>query len=361
MRIRLALLDEDPVYLSRVQEHIAAAHGGTIEIIAFTDEASALESVARTRTHVLLAHETFDIDPAQVPASCEFAYLVDSPDVEAFRGVRAVPKYTAVDDLYRAVSNMYSAASSSVQMRSRKSDGSGSLIVFTSPAGGVGTTSAALTLARAAALQSTEARTFYLTLDPFDDVSARFGSPPADHGTFSDVVYAVKRRRGNLQLQLESLTYEDEFGVCFFATAHMPTDVLELSPDDVALLLEQLVGSGLRVVLDLPFALDGATMRLLESSRRIVVLSDGRPRTNAKIVRAISALEIASAQHDVSVLAHTGLLYNRFSSTHSERMDSPPVAEIAGINRFESATESEVVDAIFASGRLDALLRSAVI
>jgi cellulose biosynthesis protein BcsQ len=359
MRIQLAVLDEDPLFLTRLQSHLTAAHGSRIEVIAFTDPATALAAIAGNRTHVFLAHETFEIDPDLVPARCEFAYLADSAQVESIRGVRTVPKYAAVDDFFRSVTTLFNAASESMQIRSRRTGGSSRMVAFTSPAGGVGTTSVALAFARALAMQPTPLRTLYVGLDSCDDTSARFGLTDPTHGTFSDVVYTVKRRRGDLQMQLESHTYQDSFGTYFFASAAQPTDVLELRADDLALLTEQLGAGGFdAVVLDVPFALDEATLRILDACAQVVLLSDGRPGANAKVLRAIAGLEIVAAQHELSVLPQTGLLYNKFSSHLGERLDEVPVTELGGINRFEGAPDSQVVDAIFASGRLDTLVAS---
>lgn len=361
MRIQLAVLDEDPVFLTRLQAHLAAAHGGKIEMMAFTDAAAALEAVTAHRTHVFLAHETFELDRTQIPARCEFAYLVDSAQVEAVGGVRAIPKFSPVDDFYRSVTTLFNAASESLQIRSQRSGATGRLVTFTSPAGGTGATSVALAFARSLAMHPTPVRTLYVNLDPCEDTSARFGLTDATHGTFSDVVYAVKRRRGDLQLQLESHTYQDSFGTHFFATAPQAADVLELEADDLALLTEQLgAGAFDVVVLDVPFNLDEATLRVLDASARVVLVSDGRPSANAKVVRALAALEVVAGQHELSVLAQSGLLYNKFSSTLGERLDDVPVAELGGINRFEGATDGQVVDAIFASGRLETLVSAVV-
>ncbi len=359
MRIQLAVLDADLAYLTRIQAHLAGAYSGRIEVLAFTDLDTALAAVASSPPHVFLASQSFGIDPETLPARCEFAYLVDSAQVEAVRGVRAFPKYSPVDDFYRTVTRLYNAASESLQIRSRRGTGSGQIITFTSPAGGTGTTSAALAFARSLSMLPTPLRTLYVSLDPCDDTSGRFGLIEATHGTFSDVVYTVKRRRGDLQLQLESHTYQDSFGTYFFATAPQPTDVLELAHDDLALLIEQLGASAFdAVVLDVPFSLDEPTLRVLDASARVVLVSDGRPGANTKVIRAVAGLQIVSAHHDLSVLPQTGLLYNRFSSTLSAQIEDAPVAALGGINRFEGVTDSQVVDAIFASGRLETLAQT---
>lgn len=361
MRIQLAVVDTDTTYLTRLQERVTDAYAGRVELLAFTALDKALASVAETRTNVLVVHESIEVDAAALPPRVELAHLVDAPEVESVRGIRAVPKFAPVDAFYRAVVELYDAASSTMQMRSGSPGTTSQLVVLTSPAGGVGTTSAAIALARSLAMQPTPQRTLYLTLDPCEDVSARFGLVDATHGTFSDVIYAVKRRRGNLGLQLEQHAYQDAFGTHFFASSPVATDVLELADDDISLLTEHLASGAFdAVVLDVPFTLDLRTLRLLDAASRVVLVSDGRQSSNDKVIRALAALEVATQQHELSLLAHTGLLYNRFGATGSARIEGLPIAELGGINRFESAGDEQIVNAIYASGHLERLVKAAV-
>lgn len=361
MRIQLAVVDTDTTYLTRLQEGVAAAYAGRVELLAFTSLEKALESLAETRTHVLVVHESFQVEPTVLPARVELAHLVDAPDVESVRGIRAVPKFVPIDAFYRAIVELYDAASSTMQIRSGRSGATSQLVVVTSPAGGVGTTSAAIALARSLSMQTPPQRTLYISLDPCEDVSARFGLTEASHGTFSDVVYAIKRRRGNLGLQLEQHAYQDAFGTCFFASSPIATDVLELADDDVSLLTDHLVSSPFdAVVLDLPFGLDARTLRLFDAASRVVLVSDGRQSSNDKITRALAALEVASAQHELTVLPHAGLLYNRYGATGSARIDDLPITELGGINRFEGAGDEQIVNAIYASGHLERLVKASV-
>ena len=358
MRIQLAVLDTDTTYLTRLQEHLAAGYPGRIEVLAFTSLEGALASIAATRTHVLVAAESFDVAPDALPPRIVLARLVDSPEVESVRGIPAIPRYAPVDSFYRSVVALFDDAADAVQMRPVRAGDAGHLVVVTSPAGGVGTTSTAIAIARSLSMQAGGPRTLYVSLDPCEDVSARFGLQGAPHGTFSDVVYAVKRRRGNLQLQLEQHAYRDAFGTLFFASSPLATDVLELADDDVALLTEHLGAGGFdAAVLDVPFSLDARTLQLLDAASQVVLVSDGTPSVNAKIVRALGALEVLSGQHELSLLPRTGLLYNRWGAG-SVRLENLPVAEIGGIVHFDGGGDDHIINAIYASGSLDRVVQA---
>ncbi len=358
MRIQLAVLDTDTTYLTRLQEHLAASYPGRIEVLAFTSLEGALASITSTRTHVLVAAESFDVDPDQLPPRMVLARLVDSPEVASVRGVPAIPRYAPVDSFYRSVVALFDDAAEAVQMRPSRAGDAGHLVVVTSPVGGVGTTSTAIAVARSLSMQADGPRTLYLSLDPCEDVSARFGLTSAPHGTFSDVVYAVKRRRGNLQLQLEQHAYRDAFGTLFFASSPLASDVLELADDDIALLTEHLSGGAFdAAVLDVPFDLAPRTLKLLDAASQVVLVSDGTPSANAKITRALGALELLSGQHDLSLLPRTGLLYNRWGAG-SARLENLPISEIGGIARFDGGGEEQVINAIYASGSLDRVVQA---
>src|SRR5690606_28701643 len=112
-------------------------------------------------------------------------------------GDRAVARYTRLDEFYRQVVALLDHSVGSMQMRSRAPGTSTRVVPVISPAGGVGTSSVAIALARSIATQPEGPTVLYLALDPCADPSFALGHDPAGGPTLSDAVFAVKRRRGN--------------------------------------------------------------------------------------------------------------------------------------------------------------------
>lgn len=358
MLIKLMVLDADATYLSRLQDHLATHYSGKVELLAFTDQAAASSALADKGADVFLASERFDIDPDSIPRRCGFGYLVDSGKIEAVHGVPAISKYTRVDHLYRQIIDLFDGVSDTVKYRRPNLASQTQVITFSSPAGGTGTTSVAVAFARTLAMQNDPRQVLYLSLDSTADTSLTFGLGASDHGTFSDVIYAVKRKRGNLQLQLDAHVNRDNYGTYFFATAAQATDVLEFSDEDLVFLIDHLLSSGTYdvIVVDAPFHLNGATIDLYERSSRIVLVSDGKVAANAKVARGATMLAQLDDQNSRGLFARTGILYNRFSSTKSSRITDIRLPELGGINRYEGASEPQVVDAIYAGGHLHGLV-----
>jgi len=356
MRIRLAILDDDPGYAARFQSYVDAHYADKIELLVFTDAETALRALPDARANVLLVGDAYDVDLSRVPRRCGYAYFVESSNVDTYRGVRAIGKYSKIDQIYREVLEVFDDASESVQLRASGSGAGTRLVTFSSPAGGVGTTTAAVALCRLLALQ--DQRVLYLSLDPSGASDTLFSAAQESRGTFSDVIYALKRKRGNLSLQLAAHVLHDSYGTAYFGAPAHPADMLELTDEDVTYLLDQVVSAGAydQVVVDVPFSARPSTLQLFDRSARVVLMSDGRPTANAKLVQGYQVLEMLDLRNETTMLPRACVVYNRFSSKGTERVRDFPVPELGGINRFEGATETQVVDAIAASGRLSTLL-----
>ncbi|SNT08390.1 AAA domain-containing protein [Micrococcales bacterium KH10] len=355
MRIKVAILDRDLEYLERRQSFLTNLYGQQLEVLVFTDPQAAMASVERDRIRVLIIGEHIDVNPDTIVPTCACAFLVESSQIAEFNGVRAIGRHIPVDEFYREITLLFDSVSRAAQYRSKHPDESASKIVtFTSPAGGVGTTSAAVAFTRVLALAGH--RPLYLNLDPFQQTEDFLQTQPNGTGSFHDIVFAIKERR-SLATQFEARAVSDQYGVRFFSSAPLAADVNELNADDLIYLLEQVINQNTYdfTVVDIPFALSEAERNVFNASDRIIWVSNGRHTVNNKITRGLETLSVVDEREDTHISAKTNLLYNRFSSKLSSRIADLPVPELGGINRFENATELQVVDAIVASGRLSPL------
>ena len=360
MKIQLVIVDENPRYLEQLTNRLAAEHPGRLEIHAFSDVITAQAALASFRPHVLLVSDTLEIDRAVVPQRTAFARLVDSAGVATIDGVVAVARFIRLDEFYRQVVALLDHSVGSMQMRARRADGGSRLVPVLSPAGGVGTSTVAIAVARAIASQPDGPSVLYLALGACDDPSSSLGHDPTGGPTLSDAIFAVKRRRGNLELQLDACTVADRFGVRFLATASAPADVLELDDEDRSLLLEHFLGSGTYdvIVLDIPFDLTPGTVRVLDRAHAVVLTTDGSQAANAKVLRAVSLVEQLDTIHETSVLPRTGLVYNRASSQRSRLLEGLAVPTLATVSRYSAPDEEQVLHAVLGSGQVEPLVQA---
>lgn len=164
MKIKLALLEQDQGYLNRIAMVFSTKYADKLEIYSFTNREIAMEALESARIDVLVAGSTFEIDADALPRRCGFAYFVESADIEAYKGQRAICKFQKADLIYRQILSIYSEVAGSVSGL-KMGDDLCKVIAFTSPCGGTGTSSIAAAYALRAAAEGR--KTLYLNLEKF--------------------------------------------------------------------------------------------------------------------------------------------------------------------------------------------------
>ena len=148
MKIKIAILEQDAGYLSRITNVFNVRYADKLEVYSFTTYDGAMEALDTKRIDVLLADDSFEIDEESLPRRCGFAYLVDSAGIESVRDCVAICKFQKADLIYKQILGAYSEKAESISKLSSQVDEDCSVIAFMSPAGGVGTSSIAAACAR---------------------------------------------------------------------------------------------------------------------------------------------------------------------------------------------------------------------
>lgn len=341
MRIKLAILEKDQSYLNRIATAFNTKYADKFEIYSFTDEAIAMRTLEISRIDVLLASDAFEINTDNLPKHCGFAYFTDSPDVDLVNEQRAICKFQKADLIYKQILSVYSEKAGSVTGL-KFGDESTKVFAFCSPCGGVGTSS----MAAAASIYfaSRNNKTLYLNLEKFGVADVFFSG----EGQFdmSDIVFALKSKKTNLSLKLESCVRQDVTGVHFYSQSKVALDMHELTTEDIVRLISEikLTGQYDYIILDLDFSMDKDTLSILRQTHSIVMVSDGSEVANTKIFRAYQALSILEQDNDSSIIGRLALLYNKFSNKTGKVLDRLSVKNIGGAPRYEHATTSQVLN-----------------
>jgi hypothetical protein len=77
----------------------------------------------------------------------------------------------------------------------------------------------------------------YLNLEKFGSSDAFFSGE--GQFTMSDIIFALKGRKANLAMKLQSCVKKATCGVDFFSTSQTALDMLELDTDDIIQLIEK--------------------------------------------------------------------------------------------------------------------------
>ena len=353
MKIKIAILEQDAGYLSRITNVFNVRYADKLEVYSFTTYEGAMEALDTKRIDVLLADDSFEIDEESLPRRCGFAYLVDSAGIESVRDCVAICKFQKADLIYKQILGVYSEKAESISKLSSQVDEDCSVIAFMSPAGGVGTSSIAAACARR--FEGHGVNVFYLNLEKFGTGDAFFSGE--GQATLSDVIFSLKGKRTNLQMKLESCLKRDASGVNFFSGSQIALDMIELNADDILTLLSALKMSGYYkyIILDMDFDMGKEFMKIQNAIRTIVMVSDGSDFANTKLFRAVEALETLERSSNTALLNRFGVIYNKFRSKGAKTLNELPLATVGGAPLYMDASEQQIIQQLSSMEFFDVL------
>ncbi len=348
MKIKLAVYETDRDYLQKLNMSFANKYADQVEIYAFSNEAYALQALTDERIDVFLACEDFEMESGRIPDRCAFAYLTDGFGVglkrvgEGIRSMeyRAIGKYQKTDLIYKEILGLYAEKGGISQ--SASGEGMVRTIMFTSPCGGCGVSTAAAAFAIHKANQGK--RVLYLDMETLESTDCLF---TAD-GAFSmtDIIYSLKKNQNlSLDLKLDSCLRKDGHGVNFLAATDVALRMMELTIEEKNDIVNAAVklGSFDYIIVDIPFSFDEGTRKMLLIADTVIWLGDGTEISNEKILRAYRALQIMEEGQNVRTIDRTMLLYNRFGSRKTQ-VNLPELAVVDGsIPRLDKATSKETL------------------
>lgn len=340
MKIKLAILEKDKSYLSRVVTVFGTKYADKIEIYSFSDPDVAMGTLDSAKIDILLASDAFDIDVTRLPKRCAFAYLVDSMGIRALNDQRAICKFQKADLIYKQILSVYSENAS--RITGFRVDGDKSLIIgFCSPSGGVGTSSMAAACALHFAAQNK--KVLYLNLEKFGSADVFFSGQ--GQFTMRDIILALKSGKTNLPLKLESCVKQDRRGVCFYSSPAVALDMQELSSKETIQLISELklTGEYDYIVLDLDFSLNKDMLEIYRQVHALILVGNGSAESNTKIQRAYKALSILEHNADAPLMNRMAMIHNAVSSVTGQTLEIPDLRVLGGVPRLDHAATQQVI------------------
>ncbi len=353
MKIKLAILEKDQSYLNRIVTVFNNKYADKLEIYSFTDQNIAMATLDNVRMDVLIADDIFDIDVSKLPQRCGFAYFVDSNDVDTINDQRVICKFQKAELIYKKILSIYAEKAGSVS-GVKLGDESAKVIAFCSVGCGAGTS----TMAAAAAVHLAEQnkKTLYLNLEKFASTDVFF----AGEGQYdmSDIIFALKSKKTNLSLKLESCVKRDKRGVYFYSQVKTALDIQELNEEDTIRLISEarLIGAYNYIVLDMDFAMDKETLEILHHTNAVVWVSDGSTICNRKITNAYNALSILEQNAEDPLINRVSLVYNKFSNKISQMLENIGVKNVGGAPRYEHANDEQIVEQLSKMDMFDKII-----
>lgn len=353
MKIKLAILEKDVNYLKRLVTAFNTKYEDKFEIYSFTDAQMAVSSIKEAKIDVFVANDAFEVPFDEIPARCAFAYFVDSVDVQSINDKRAISKFQKAELIYKQILSLYSENAGAITGLTMLDDDC-KLIAFTSISGGTG--SSVMAAACSKYFASKSKRTLYLNLEKFGSADSFFMA----EGQFnmSDIIYALKSKKANLTLKLESCVKQDASGVCFYSQSPMALDMAELNIEEILRLISEikLTGSYDYIIVDTDFDIDKKSLEIMRQMHSVVVVGDGSEISNSKILRAYNALSIIDSNADSPIINRMCLIYNKFSNKTSLAIEDIDLKNVGGVPRFEHATTKQVLEQLSNNAMFDKIL-----
>lgn len=318
MKIKIAFLDTDGKYLSMLVSTLNAKYADEFELYSFTDPEYAMKSIADARINVLVASVSFGIDRKAVPESCALAFFTADASMGELYGCQTIGKYQRIENIYRKLIELSADNCVGASSFIRK-EGDSTLITFSSPCRGTGTSTLAAACAIRLAAQGRSV--FYLNLERFGGADVFFGG---DTQNISKVIYALKASHGNqsvnLGAKIKSCILRSQDGVNYFAAPDLPLDMNGFDADSIDTLIGELNGGFDYIIVDIDFSISDVYPKTLAASHRFVWCSDGTDAGNFKLSRTLSAICSLEQEKGLSVPERVRLIYNKMDkySTASE-------------------------------------------
>lgn len=336
MIIKLAILDGCRGYADRLTDIYRKKYTDVLELFCFSNAELLCDALARERFDVILLSEDLVQENVKLLREalarekerrawdCVVALLTNEPYQEKY-GIAAICRYQRMERLYREVLALYTETNADAAKLGNLTDVGARTVAVTGASGGAGASSVAAALCLALARRNR--RVIYLNLEPLGSGETYFSGEGQD--TLSDVLYAVKSNRANLAARLEGMIRYDESGVGFFAPYAKPSDYSEMSPADLERLLTVLRRRPEYdvIVLDVPFAFDGAARQAMRMATQILLVCGDDETSRAKLRRVQDALD---ADEPDDLLRRVSVLGNRDAVLSGARGSLP---------RYEGARE----------------------
>ena len=175
----------------------------------------------------------------------------------------------------------------------------------------------------------------------------------------SDIIFALKGKKTNLSMKIESSVRQDMSGVRFFSQPQIALDRMELNTDDIKQLITEIksIGSCEYLILDIDFEVRMDLSDLYGMMNEIVLVGDGTEISNKKTLQGIYALEALEKNLGLPVLNRCVLIYNRFHTKTARILENIPIRTLGGAPAYMQATAEQVVGQLMKMELFDDLIR----
>lgn len=317
MWVRLVICTRDVAYSERFASFIEREYREKLEISVFSKPEYLAGSDKGRTADVVLFGEEFEPEAAEISQDMPWTWAVlteqryESSEDKTHR----IAKYQRMDDLYKAVLELYSQTGQVRRLDPVKQEnGPCRVYVFLSACGGVGTTA----VARAYAGKCVSSgKVLYLDMNILGNGWSREKQAQG----MDEILVALKSRRDILPIKLMSIVTDTEEGVSVYAPCREPLHLLEVTGEDVARLIRTVRGLGeySKVVIDAGTHLSEREFEMIRQADVLVYVAEDCARGRDKYEKLCEVLRMMERREGTDVLRKMVVFRNK--AIRNERIE----------------------------------------
>ena len=331
MKMKLVICTADENYASRFIDYFNVHYGEKMELSQFTDVGLLKEYAQTKNIDICLLGIEMIADGIDVEFGKSVPVILTEERDEDLE-IKPIFKYQKAEYIYKELLNVLADRKTGVKMFRRRDPGQARTYAFCSPSGGAGATTAAI----AYAINLAKSRSvLYLNLQQISNSGIALSGE--GNGKFDDVIFALKSKRSNLSMKLESVVRTSKEKVNFFESCENPLDMQELTVDEVKMLLDEVLSCGTyqEVIVDIDNSLSSIEIAVMEQVDHIICVEGGNEENQMKFMKYFRCLELLEKRNEKELADKVLLFYNKFSNKTSQDISGGMVTVIGGIPRFE--------------------------
>ena len=285
MKIRLALIDTDEDYRKRLSDFYIKNYQDRIEILTFSSIISFENNRGNKSIDVMLVSENIEDDLTSYSEKMSLAYLSDRDLMERKNNIKTINKFKKPEKIYKEILNVL-ADGTNGDIAYKFNDGNNTLVeVFMPVNGGAGATSLAIAYAKRLARRGIP--TLYLNFEILNS---------------SDIF-----------LKIESSVLKTSEGLNFFNKSRTALDMLELSDEDISVLIKEIKGMGKyrHIIIDCNFDPGSRLNTFSKFAYKIVFVFDDTKQGIKKMAELNEVLHIMENNGAIDITNKITLICNK--------------------------------------------------
>lgn len=284
MIIQIALLDDDVQYVQHFCSAVSSQYSDRLEISSFSNYAYLCGQLDSRAFDIILVSEqlyTEDlIQELQQKNILDSALiLTKNSGVISIKEKRAVSRYQKMEKIYRQILDAYAEIRQDMRASIDGNQGR-EIISFISASGGTGKTS--VMMAYATHLAQKGKKVLVMSLERYSSIEIFFQGN--EDLTLSNVLYAIKKGKGNVVMKVESTISTDSGGISYIHGVQNPYELSEMEENEWKELLRAILAMGQFdcIMIEAEDIMASYMNVLLEYSTNILLVGMDRDSSNHK-------------------------------------------------------------------------------